>query len=144
MSTQFARSYHRIKAIFVAFGTSEYNAGGALNETNACYWPARTNATTAATYGHYSFANDKAEFQMHVGSETFPQCPIRSLADFAYHLEKALDLTASVEGISISPDEPTSSSLGWTSRRPTRGRAAAQNSRAWIPRSAAARASVSR
>ena len=31
--------------------------------------------------------------------------PIRSLAEFADHLEKALGLTASVEGISISPVE---------------------------------------
>ena len=34
-----------------------------------------------------------------------PQYPVRSLAEFAYHLEKALDLSASAEGNSIAPRE---------------------------------------
>ena len=89
----------------MTFGTGEFNAPGLLNETNAFFWPARTDRGGGAAYGEYNFAHDKVEFQMHVGSETFPQYPIRSLAEFAYHLEKALDLTASVEGISISPEE---------------------------------------
>jgi hypothetical protein len=105
VSTQFARSYHRVKTIFITFGTAEFNAAGTLNETNAFYWPARTDKADAATYGLYDADHDKVEFQLHVGSETYPQYPIRSLAEFAYHLEKALDLTASVEGISISPHE---------------------------------------
>ena len=80
------------------------------------------------------------EFQILVGSETVPQYPIRSLAEFAYHLEKALDLTASVEGISISghASEPTNLLSGWTSSRPARGLAAARNSQGWILQSAAA------
>lgn len=110
VSTQFARSYHRIKTIFITFGTGEYaTAGTLLNETNGFYWPARnpvggTDAQIAA-YPNYNYDRDKVEFQLHVGSETYPQYPVRSLAEFAYHLEKALDLTASVEGVSISPHE---------------------------------------
>ena len=55
-----------------------------------------------ADYLAYQSDRDTVEFQLHVGSETIPQYPIRSLAEFAYHLEKTLDLTASVEGISIA------------------------------------------
>ena len=94
ISTQFAKSYTRVKTIFVTFGTGEFNTESVRNETNAFYWPARTDTTNAA-YGNYTAANDIVEFQLHVGSDTMPQYPpIRSLAEFAYHLEKALDLSA--------------------------------------------------
>jgi hypothetical protein len=108
ISTQFAKSFSRVKTIFVTFGTPEFNATYAadktLNETNAFFWPSRGDKS-AAGYGDYDPDTDKVEFQLHVGSDTMPQYPIRSLAEFAYHLEKALDLTASVEGVSISPKE---------------------------------------
>ena len=74
-----------------------------LNETNAFFWPSRSVPKGSGGYGAYNPPQDVVEFQLHVGSETMPQYPIRSLAEFAYHLEKALDLTASVEGISITP-----------------------------------------
>ena len=41
--------------------------------------------------------------QFHIGSKVMPQYPIRYLAEFAFRLDQALDLTASVEGISIHP-----------------------------------------
>jgi hypothetical protein len=108
ISTQFAKSFSRVKTIFVTFGTPEFNATHAadktLNETNAFFWPSRGDKALAG-YGDYDPDKDKVEFQLHVGSDTMPQYPIRSLAEFAYHLEKALDLTASVEGVSISPKE---------------------------------------
>ena len=99
VSTQFARSYHRIKTICVTFGGLEFSTRGARNETNGFIYPARGNTV------EYNFERDKMEFQLHVGSRTYPQYPIRSLAEYAYHLEKALDLTASVEGCSIGLDE---------------------------------------
>jgi len=97
------------------------------------------------TYRAYQADRDKVEFQLHVGSETIPQYPIRSLAEFAYHLEKALDLTASVEGVSISAAAyRTDAFIIGLDVRPARDRAAARSSRAWTPASAAAATSGSR
>jgi hypothetical protein len=108
ISTQFAKSFSRVKTIFVTFGTAEMQSSRAddlpYGETNAFFWPSRAQKGSAGFDG-YSELKDTVEFQLHVGSETMPQYPIRSLAEFAYHLEKALDLTASAEGISISPSE---------------------------------------
>ena len=98
ISTQFANSYSRVKTIFVTVGTAEFNDNGIVNETNGFMWPARDEADAVA----YRPEADVVEFQLRVGSETIPQYPIRSLAEFAYRLEQAFDLTASVEGISIS------------------------------------------
>ena len=52
ISAQFAEAYLRIKAIFIMFGTSEFNnesnddKNNVLNETNAFFWPARTDKST--------------------------------------------------------------------------------------------------
>jgi hypothetical protein len=51
----------------------------------------------------YYAEEDVVEVTMHVGSRKFPMCPIRSQAEFAYHLSKALDLSASLEGTSLTP-----------------------------------------
>jgi hypothetical protein len=108
ISTQFAKSYSRVKSIFITFGTAEFNnvfvADDGINETNSFLWPARIDKNDAL-YTVHQPDRDIVEFQLHVGSETIPQYPIRSLAEFAYHLEKALDLTASVEGISIKASQ---------------------------------------
>jgi hypothetical protein len=111
ISTQFAKSYSRVKSIFVTFGSAEFNNASSwdvaseFNETNGFLWPSRLDKSVLPEYTQYWADRDVVEFQLHVGSDTIPQYPIRSLAEFAYHLEKALDLTASVEGISISPTQ---------------------------------------
>jgi hypothetical protein len=107
ISTQFAKSYSRVKSIFITFGSAEFNnvnagdRGAKINETNGFFYPSRSDKS-GDPYNDYNAETDIVEFQLHVGSDTIPQYPIRSLAEFAYHLEKALDLTASVEGISIN------------------------------------------
>ena len=58
------------------------------------------------SYGdNYVFDRDTMEFQMQVGTEVMPQYPIRSLAEFYYHLEKSMNTFASIDGMSISEQE---------------------------------------
>ena len=108
ISTQFAKSYSRAKTIFVTFGTAEFNNindgdnTAANNETNGFMWPSRVDKSAGGPCLKPQADRDNVEFQTHIGAETIPQYPIRSLAEFADRLEKALGLTASVEGISVS------------------------------------------
>ena len=108
-STQFATSYTRIQTIFFTLGTPEFNntspRDAGLNETNAFYWPARLKLKDPAdaNYGMYHPEEDVVEFTMPIGYRKFPMDPISSQSECAYHLAKALDLTASLEGTSITP-----------------------------------------
>ena len=92
----------------MTFGTSEFvgarDADRTQNETNAFFWPARNTAKDPATKERaYDDVEDVVEMQLHIGSKVMPQYPIHSLAEVAYRLDQALDLTASTEGISIHP-----------------------------------------
>ena len=90
ISTHFAKSYSRAKSIIITFGTGEYNLDGALDESHAFCWLARTNEAAVGAYPDYDPTRDVVEFQIHVGSETLPQYPIRSLAEFAYPSEEGV------------------------------------------------------
>ena len=87
---------------------------------HAVFWPARNTATDpVAKERAYDDVEDVVEMQLHIGSKVMPQYPIRSVAEFAYRLDQALDLTASTEGISIlGGTVMTSLSVDWTVRRP--------------------------
>jgi hypothetical protein len=107
ISTQFAKSYLYITTICFTFGTPEYNGSNEMerqiNETNGFYWPARKDAkgTVAHAGRPYDPDEDVVEMQVHIGSQVFPQYPIRPLAEFSFRLMQGLDLTASAEGIAI-------------------------------------------
>jgi hypothetical protein len=108
-STQWAKSFNDIVAIFLTFGTPEYDAVNPVeqqaNETNGFYYPSRLapKGTTIKMGRAYSAAEDQTEVNLHVGARRLLQYPSRSLAEHHYRLTHCLGLTASAEGIAIHP-----------------------------------------
>ena len=60
--------------------------------------------------GTTNLAFDTMEFQVQIGSRTYPQYPVRSLSEAAYHLHKTLGMTMSGTA-SIGPTEYRNSAL---------------------------------
>jgi hypothetical protein len=108
-STQWAKSFNDIVAIFLTFGTPEYEARNPVeqqtNETNGFYYPSRSTpkGTAIRTGRAYSAADDQTEVNLHVGARRLLQYPSRSLAEHHYRLMHCLGLSASAEGIAIHP-----------------------------------------
>ena len=69
ISTQSARSYSRVKNVFVTFGTAEFDnindsdKAAARRETNGFTWPSRVDKSAGAAYRAYQPDRDNLEFQ---------------------------------------------------------------------------------
>ena len=94
---QLARAFTRIRTVFMTM-RSQLNMTAGLSEVNDLFCP-------HGYADNYQYDKDTMEFQMQVGTQVMPQYPIRSLAEFYYQLEKAMNTYASIDGMSILADE---------------------------------------
>jgi len=85
---QLARAFSRVKTFF---GSMSSGAGGDGTEVYEFLHPMNSSA--------YRADRDVLEWSLHIGAKTMPQYPVKSVAESAFHLQKALGLTVADEGL---------------------------------------------
>jgi hypothetical protein len=98
-AVQIARAFSRVKTFVATFMAA--NDGNDAQLATAFSHP--TRSTT------YVPSQDTMEWTVHVGARKWPSYPVRSVAESAYHLLKALNLTSAHEGLGFDPSEFTNS-----------------------------------